>query len=65
VNHIQTEVTKEGNKTVFVELAVKRSVAEAFLKIWAKGCQINNASCVMLMSHFITTHKKTDAAKVI
>ncbi|EFX80032.1 hypothetical protein DAPPUDRAFT_244307 [Daphnia pulex] len=63
VNHIQTEVTKEGKKTVFVELAVKRSVAEAFLKIWAKGCQINNTSCVMLMSHFITIHKKTDAAK--
>jgi hypothetical protein len=65
VNHIQSEVTKKGNKTVFVELGVKRSVAEAFIKIWAKGCRINNTSCVMLMSHFTTIHKKTNDAKVI
>jgi hypothetical protein len=49
---------------VFVELAVKRSAAEAFVKVWASICQINNTNCVMQMSHFITIQKKTPEAKV-
>jgi hypothetical protein len=39
-NNIERVTSKEGKKTVFVELAVKRAVAESFVKSFATGCRI-------------------------
>jgi hypothetical protein len=62
---MQTETSKNTNtKTTFVELGVKPSVAEAFVKKWLGKCRLNNSNFTMSMSHHPTITNKSDTAKV-
>jgi hypothetical protein len=63
VDHIERLTSKEGKKTVFVELTVKRAVAESFVKRFEKGCRINHINCVIQMSSCNTIFRKTEKAK--
>jgi hypothetical protein len=64
--HIQTEVSlkDQKKKTIFVELGVTRSVADALVREWSGKCRLNNIQVDLLMSYYPTINKKTPKAKV-